>query len=84
MSGVIDGYDDVMKLSHVEGMVSGQRVVFEPFLLVTTPGDFLIEQACMEAVDEDGDGYADSGVGLIRTVGRDIEWTARRLARPSE
>ncbi len=84
VTGVIDGYDDVIDLSHVEGMVSGQRVVFEPFLLVTTLGDFLIEQAYMDTTDEDGDGYADTGAGRFRSLGRDIEWTARRLAAPPE
>ena len=84
VTGVLYGADDLIELSHVEGVVSGQRLVLEPFLFDTEFGQFLVEQAFLELEDEDGDGSADVGVGTVSVLGFEVPWTAVRLELPAE
>lgn len=82
ITGVLYGADDLIELSHVEGVVSGHRLVLEPFLFDTEFGQFLVEQAFLELEDEDGDGFADLGEGTVSVLGFEVPWTAVRLALP--
>lgn len=84
ITGVLYGVDEFVELSHVEGVVSGRRLVLEPFLFDTEFGQFLVEQAFLELEDEDGDGFADTGTGTVSVLGFEVPWTAVRLELPPE
>ena len=84
VTGVLYGADDLLELSHVEGVVSGQRLVLEPFLFDTEFGQFFVEQAFLELEDEDGDGFADSGRGTVSVLNFEVPWTMTRLELPPE
>jgi hypothetical protein len=84
VTGVLYGADDLLELSHVEGVVSGMRLVLEPFLFDTEFGQFRVESAFLDLVDEDGDGFADTGAGTVSVLGFVVPWSAVRLELPPE
>lgn len=84
VTGVLYGVDDLIELSHVEGVVSGERLVLEPFLFDTEFGQFQVESAYLELTDEDGDGFADRGEGTVQVLGVEVGWTVVRLELPPE
>lgn len=38
----------------------------------------------MDLVDEDDDGYADTGDGFINALGQEVRWSAVRIALPGQ
>lgn len=84
VTGVLYGVDDLLELSHVEGVVSGHRLVLEPFLFDTEFGQFQVESAWLELTDENGDGFADHGEGTVQVLGFEVGWTVDRLELPPE
>jgi len=84
----LDDFDEG-SIGHVEGVVSGMTLALDPFYIDSVFGElYVAEGIIVETVDEDGDGYADSGTGysFLEFAGTpfDIDIVATRLALPDE
>ena len=82
LTGVLQSEIDGATLDHVEGVTSATTVVLEPFLFGTPFGDIMVDTADFEMVDEDGDGWAESGVGKVSAIGFTIDMTMKRVSYP--
>ena len=82
VSGVILVDIDEITLSHFEGVVSGTTLVLDSFLLDTVIGLVLVESGEVELIDNDDDGYADYGEGILFALGYPINVTFYRLSLP--
>ncbi len=82
MTGVINSQFDVATISHIEGVVSGMTMVLEPFLFDTDFGQIKLESGFAEMVDENGDGWAEYGVGEVSALGYTVPWFMHRVSIP--
>jgi mono/diheme cytochrome c family protein len=69
-------------LDHVEGVMSANTLVLDPFLVDTVIGDIMVDHFECELQDTDGDGFADYGVGSITALGQAGEVSMERISVP--
>ncbi|MFT7624197.1 MAG: DNA-binding beta-propeller fold protein YncE [Myxococcota bacterium] len=84
LTGVIESeaVEDFTTLSHLEGVVSGNKLVLEPFLFDTDFGEIQVHGGFADLIDEDGDGFADSGVGSVTALSFVVPWHMERISLP--
>ena len=83
VNGTATGDTGPIDFDHVEGYVSGTQLLLDPFLVLSEFGEFQVEEVDIQLVDEDMDGYADSGTGVLRTI-VELDITLTRLSLPNE
>lgn len=75
---LLDG-DGLIDLDHLEGFVSGTTLFIDPFPVTSPFGEVTVESTELDLVDDDGDGIADRGAGLIVTPFVDLRVEAVRI-----
>jgi DNA-binding beta-propeller fold protein YncE/mono/diheme cytochrome c family protein len=79
VSGALIDGDDLIDLDHLEGFVSGTTLFIDPFPVTSPFGEVQVESMEVELVDDDGDGFADRGDGIIVTPFVNLTLSARRI-----
>lgn len=79
VSGALIDGDGLIDLDHLEGFVSGRTLFIDPFPVTSPFGEVQVESTEVELVDDDGDGFADRGEGVIVTPFVDLDISARRI-----
>ncbi|MEZ4450382.1 MAG: Ig-like domain-containing protein [Nannocystaceae bacterium] len=70
-----------IEFDNVQGYVAGERLYLRSFLADTPYGQVLVDSIEVDLVDQDGDGYAESGHGSLFSIVT-LDVTATRLALP--
>jgi YVTN family beta-propeller protein len=68
LSGVVLDGGGLVDADHLEGVLVGDTMIIEPFLVSSPFGQVLVDEVVATMVDEDGDGLADSGKGTVNTA----------------
>jgi DNA-binding beta-propeller fold protein YncE len=82
ITGVITTELDEAEFDHVRGVTSGTTVVLEAFRVPSVIGDVMVDESNYEMVDEDGDGWADHGVGTVSALGFTVPVELTRTSYP--
>ncbi len=79
---LIEANGDI-EFDNVQGYVAGTRLYIDDFLADTPYGEVLVDRIELDLSDDNGDGYAESGVGQLYSIVT-LNASATRLSLPGE
>ncbi|MEZ4264969.1 MAG: Ig-like domain-containing protein [Myxococcota bacterium] len=80
LSGVVLDGGGLVDADHLEGVLVGDTMIIEPFLVSSPFGQVLVDEVVATMVDDDKDGLADSGKGTVNTALANLKVTMKALA----
>lgn len=84
VSGVVLDGGGLIEIDFVEGFITDDSLVLDPFLVASDFGDILTDGVQATLTDDDGDGFADQGSGKVFTPFIDLDVTFFRNGEPPE
>jgi hypothetical protein len=82
VSGAILDTSGGIDFDHVEGYVTGTRLIIDPFVANVQGNDIAVQNVTLDLTEVAPlDGYADSGTGILKSI-VDLEVEAQRLSLP--
>jgi len=82
VSGVVMDDFEQGTLDHVEGVMSVDTLILDPFMVDTVIGEIMVDSLECLMQDTDGDGFADYGTGSITALGQSGEVIMERTSVP--